>query len=276
MQSLFLPIIILAIVQAITEFLPVSSSGHLVIIQNFGFFDDIFSAETELFIDILLHVATLIAVIIYLRKDIASIIKGFFKSALQRDFSSPEVIIARNILAASVPAGIAGVLLNDFLKQFYVSLLPVFVFLIINGIILISTKKIPIKNRKIEEMSIIRSLMIGFLQAVAILPGISRSGMTITGGLLGGLAPNDSAKFSFLMAIPVIAGAGLLEALKAADGAIPAEVFPPLLAAMVIAVAVALVSLKVLFAVVRQVRINVFGYYTIFVGLAGIIYLALK
>jgi len=271
---LFLPIIVLSVVQALTEFLPVSSSGHLVIIQNLGFFND-FSAKTEFFIDIFLHIATLIAVIIFLRKDLLVIIKGFFVSIANKEFSSPEMLIVRNILIASVPAGIAGVLLNNLLRPFYRSLFPIFVFLIINGIVLISTKKIEIKNRKIEEMSIINSLMVGFFQAVAILPGISRSGMTITGGLLGGLAPNDSARFSFLMAIPVIAGAGFLEILKNGSE-IPSEIFAPLITGMTLAIIVALVSLKILFAMVRQVRINVFGYYTIIVGLAGLIYLSFK
>lgn len=274
MQYLFLPILVLSVVQAVTEFLPVSSSGHLVIIQNLGFFND-FDAKTEFFIDIFLHIATLIAVIIFLRKDLIAMIKGFFIGIANRNLSAPEVLAVRNILIACVPAGIAGVLLNDLLRPLYSSLFPVFVFLIINGIILITTKKIKIKNRKIEEMGIIKSLMVGFFQAVAIVPGISRSGMTITGGLLGGLAPNDSARFSFLMAIPVIAGAGFLEILKNGSE-IPAEIFPPLIVAMIIAIIIALVSLKILFAMVRQVRIDVFGYYTIIIGLAGLIYLSLR
>ncbi|MCL1911960.1 MAG: undecaprenyl-diphosphate phosphatase [Leptospirales bacterium] len=274
MPYLFLPIIALSIVQALTEFFPVSSSGHLVIIQNLGFFND-FDAKTELFIDIFLHIATLIAVIIFLRKDLAAIIKGFFISIANKNLSSPEVLVVRNILIASVPAGLAGVLLNNLLRQFYSSLFFVFVFLIINGIILITTKKIKIKNRRIEEMGIINSLTVGFFQAAAILPGISRSGMTITGGFLSGLAPNDSAKFSFLMAIPVIAGAGFLEILKSGSE-IPAEIFPPLATAMIVAVIIALFALKMLFAIVRQVRIDIFGYYTIIIGFAGLIYLSLR
>ena len=276
---LFFTLILLAVVQALTEFLPVSSSGHLVIIQNLELFDDIFGnidTSTELFIDIALHIATLVAVIIYLRADIIYIVKGFFQSVAKKEFSAPPVLMARNILIACVPAGLVGVLAGEFLKSFYEALLPVFIFLIINGFILISTKKIPLKNRKIEEMGIIRSLMIGFFQAVAVLPGISRSGMTITGGLLGGLAPNDSAKFSFLMAIPVIAGAGFLETVKAASNGFPQEIILPLLIAMAVAVVIALLSLRLLFAIVKQVRINVFGYYTIVLGIVGITYLLLK
>ena len=274
MAYLFLPIIIFAVVQALTEFLPVSSSGHLIIVQNLGFFND-FDARTEFFINVFLHIATLIAIIIFLRKDLAAIIKGVFISIANKDLSSPEMLIVRNILIASVPAGIAGVFLSNLLRPLYGALLPVFVFLIINGIILITTKKIKINNRKIEEMGIIKSLMVGLFQAVAVLPGISRSGMTITGGLLGGLAPNDSAKFSFLMAIPVIAGAGFLEILESGSK-IPTDIFLPLITGMVVAIIIALVALKILFAAVRRVRIDVFGYYTIIVGLAGLIYLALR
>lgn len=276
---MFFFLILLAVVQAITEFLPVSSSGHLVIIQNLDYFKQMSAAigeSSEMFVDIILHVVTLIAVIIFLRKDIIYIVTGFFKSIAEKNLSSPPVLITRNILIASIPAGLAGVLASEFFKSFYASLLPVFVFLIINGFVLIFSKKIPLKDRKIEEMGIIRTLVVGLFQAVAIFPGISRSGMTITGGMLGGLSPNDSAKFSFLMAIPVITGAALLESIKAVSGGIPQEIIFPLLIAALVAVSVALLSLRLLFAIVKQVRINVFGYYTIILGTAGLIYLLLK
>ena len=276
MNHLFLTLIFLGIVQGIAEFLPVSSSGHLVIFENIECFKSVFSSGGNgmmLFVNVALHVATLIAVIIYLRKDLAFLITGFFTSVARRDYSSPAMKSVINILAASVPAGIIGILLNDIFEKLFSSLLPVFIFLIINGFILITTKKIPLKNRKIEEMGIIRSVVIGFFQALAIMPGISRSGMTIAGGLFNGLEPNDSARFSFLMAIPVIAGAGLIEGIKAAGGGFPSELYLPMLSAMVITIGVALVSMKILFAMVKQVRIDVFGYYTILVGIAGTIFL---
>jgi undecaprenyl-diphosphatase len=112
---------------------------------------------------------------------------------------------------------------------------------------------------------------VGFFQAVAILPGISRSGMTITGGLLSGMEPLQAARFSFLMAIPVIAGAGLMEGMKAAQGSFPAELYLPLAIAMAVTIAVSLVALKVLFYLVKRVRIDLFGYYTIALGVTGLV-----
>ncbi len=276
---LYLPMLILAAVQAVAEFLPVSSSGHLLIIQNTSLYRKVLnnlSPETEMLINICLHLATLLAVLIYMRKDVFSILSGFFRNTAAGNFSAPEVLTVRNICIATVPAGVAGIIAGSLFKAVYTSLFPVFIFLIINGIILISSKKIPRGSRKLEEMGIIRSVMTGLFQMVAILPGISRSGMTITGGLISGLSPNDAARFSFLMAVPVIAGAGILEIRNAEPGDFPSELLLPLLVSMVIAVLISLSSLKLLFALVKQVRIDVFGIYTVLAGTAGIICLILK
>jgi undecaprenyl-diphosphatase len=113
--------------------------------------------------------------------------------------------------------------------------------------------------------------MVGLCQAIAILPGISRSGLTLTGGLLCGLEGVEAARFSFLMAIPVIAGAGLLEGLKVAGGSYPSYILLPILAGMFAAIIVALVSIRILFWIVKNVRLDIFGYYTILLGLTGLI-----
>ena len=115
-----------------------------------------------------------------------------------------------------------------------------------------------------------RALIIGLFQAIAIIPGISRSGMTITGGFLLGVEPEQSARFSFLMAIPVILGAGLLESVKMLGKGVPSGFALPMAGAVVVAILVALFSLKLLFAMVRRIRIDVFGYYTIIVGAVGL------
>jgi len=147
----------------------------------------------------------------------------------------------------------------------------VLIFLIINGFILITANKIPSKGRKLEEAGIFRSVLIGFCQAVAILPGISRSGSTLAGGLFCGLEGVEAARFSFLMAIPVIAGAGLIEGLKIPGGNYPAEIFLPVAAGMIVSILVALVSIRILFWVVKQVKLDIFGYYTIALGFTGLI-----
>jgi undecaprenyl-diphosphatase len=112
--------------------------------------------------------------------------------------------------------------------------------------------------------------MVGFAQAVAIVPGISRSGATIVCGMAGGMAPEESARFSFLLSVPVIAGAGLYEALHSQNGVLRSDIVLPLLAASLVSFLTALVSLCLIFAVVRRIRIDVFGYYTIAAGIAGL------
>ncbi|MFC1669850.1 undecaprenyl-diphosphate phosphatase [Spirochaetota bacterium] len=263
----------LGIVQGIAEFLPISSSGHLVLLEQFKYFKTELEkiGNINLFVNVSLHMASLLAVLIYLWNDIIALIKGVFQGIAAGDFQKSEIKTVTYIIAASIPAGIIGLIFHDYLEKIFSSVTIVSIFLIINGFILITTKKIPQKDRNIEELGLIRSIIIGFYQAFAILPGISRSGMTITGGLFMGLKPIESAKFSFLIAVPVIAGAGLLEAVKAFRGSFPMELLFPLLAAMLVTLVVALISLRILFALVKRVKIDIFGYYTIVIGITVII-----
>lgn len=274
MDALYFILLALGIVQGIAEFLPISSSGHLVILENIPFIKASLESLGDgaiLFINVALHVATLAGVIMFLWKDIVSLVKGIIISVVQKNAGSPAMKTAFNIIAASLPAGIIGVLFNDFFEGVFSTSLYAFICLILNGFILIATKKITIRNRQIDELGLTRSLIVGFFQAFAILPGISRSGMTIAGGLLSGMEPVQAARFSFLMAIPVIAGAGLVEGIKAAQGSFPVELYLPLAIAMAVTIAVSLVALKVLFYLVKRVRLDLFGYYTIAVGVTGLI-----
>ncbi len=275
MFNIFITLIILGIVQGVAEFLPISSSGHLVIFENIKFFQDTINIVSEnalLFINVSLHFATLIAVIIFLWKDIKILLSCLFSGIRERDYSRNEIITIRNIIIASIPAGIIGLVFHDFFEHVFSSVTIVFYLLILNGIILLSSKIIPLKSRKINEIGVIKAVITGLFQAIAILPGISRSGMTITGGMMTGLKPEESAKFSFLMAIPVIAGAGLLELVKAVQKGISFEMILPLSVSMVITLVIALLSLKLIFYVVKKLRIDLFGYYTILIGILGLIF----
>jgi undecaprenyl-diphosphatase len=274
MDSLYFILLLLGIVQGIAEFLPISSSGHLVIMESIPYMKATLENLGDgaiLFINVALHVATLAGVIIFLWKDIVALIRGIIVSVVEKNPASPAMKTTLYILAASLPAGIIGILFNEFFEGVFSTPLYAFICLILNGFILIGTKKISIHNRQIDALGLPRSLIVGFFQAFAILPGISRSGMTIAGGLLNGMEPLQAARFSFLMAIPVIAGAGLLEGIKAAQGSFPAELYLPLAIAMAGAIAMSLVALKVLFYLVKRVRIDLFGYYTIAVGITGLI-----
>lgn len=273
MINMFIALAVLGLFQGVAEFLPISSSGHLALLEQSDFIKSFMNApsdEVNLLINVSLHVATLIAVIIYMRKEIYTIIKGFFTGLYRRDFTNPDFLSGLYILAASIPAGILGLLLNDFFEKVFSSITAVLIFLIINGFILITANKIPSKGRKLQEAGFFRSILIGLCQAVAILPGISRSGSTIAGGLFCGLEGVEAARFSFLMAIPVIAGAGLVEGLKITGGSYPPEILGPIATGMIVAIIVALVSIRILFWVVKKVKLDVFGYYTIALGVTGL------
>jgi undecaprenyl-diphosphatase len=267
--------LVLGLVQGIAEFLPISSSGHLVLFQHFSWFKNLtggYSENLNIIISVLLHIATLIGILIYLRKDIINLLKGVYNDIINKNFNGGDIKALKNIIITTIPAGITGVLFNDFFESLFSSPVTVFFMLIINGIILISTKRIRLKSRKLDEIGLWSALFTGLFQAVAIIPGISRSGMTITGGMISGLAPEESARFSFLMAIPVIAGAGLLESIKAAKTGIPGDLAVPLLISMAFTVIISLVALRVLFAVVKRVKLDLFGYYTILAGILGLIF----
>ena len=274
MTNMFLALIILGVFQGLAEFLPISSSGHLVLLEQSGIIKKLMTDPTEeinLLVNVSLHVATLIAVLIYMRKDIFRIVKGFFSGIINKNYSNPDFRAAIYILVASLPAGILGIILNDFFEKIFSSPVMVFIFLIINGFILITANKIPSKGRKLEEAGISRSIFVGFCQAAAMFPGISRSGSTLAGGLYCGLEGVEAARFSFLMAIPVIAGAGLVEGLKISSGVYPAEIYAPLFAGMTAAIIVALLSIGILFWVVKKLKLDLFGYYTIAVGVTGLV-----
>ncbi len=266
----YIVLIILGIVQGVAEF-----SGHLTILQQLPFFNNVIGNSfggNILFVNVALHIATLIAVMIFLRGEITYLVTGFFSSVIKKDFKSKEMLMIYFVILASIPAGILGILLNDLFEQLFSSPLAVSLLLICNGVILILSKKISPSDKLIYQTGISRSLMIGLFQAFAIIPGISRSGMTITGSMLFGLKPEEAAKFSFLMAIPVIAGAGLLEGVKAFKTGNIGDIAVPLLFGMIITIAVSFVSIKLLFKMVKQVKLYYFGYYTIAVGLIFSVY----
>ena len=191
--------ILLGFIQGITEFLPISSSGHLVIGSHF-----LGITNNDILFEVFVHLGTLVAILYFYRFDILNILKGIKnqeKQSLQYTFS---------IIIATIPAVLIGLLFNDLIKNMY-DIYWVSIFLSITGLILMVSKFS--KNNSIS-LNYSYALIIGLFQAVAILPGISRSGMTIGIALLLGFSKKDASKFSFFIAIPIIFGAVLLELIK--------------------------------------------------------------
>ncbi|ABR30084.1 undecaprenyl-diphosphate phosphatase [Thermosipho melanesiensis] len=190
--------IILGIVQGLTEFLPISSSGHLSV------FSKLFNLKPDLSVFALLHLATLAAIVIFVGKELTEIIKGLIK--LEKNY----INLTLKIIVSTIPAAIFGVLLESKIEASLSNLKIIsFFFLVTSAALLISDK---IKgNKDLSTLTYKDALVIGIMQALAIFPGISRSGFTLFGSLLIGLEREIALKYSFLVSIPVILGAGLLE-----------------------------------------------------------------
>jgi len=206
--------IIIGLVQGLTEFLPVSSSAHLIFIQSI-----LGVGENNLAFDVLLHLGTLVAVIIYYIKDIVKMIEAFilsildiFKGKFIEGFrKNPYKKLSWFVIVGTIPAGIVGKIFNSQIESAFNTLIFPGFFLLITGTLLYFSQRINIGNRKINKIGFKDAIIIGISQAIAILPGISRSGTTISTGLLLGINKEFAAKFSFLLSIPAILGAGIIE-----------------------------------------------------------------
>jgi undecaprenyl-diphosphatase len=206
-----LPLIILAIVQGITEFLPVSSSGHLVLLH--ALFDEARSWESRTIIDVSLHLGTLAAVLIYFRKDVGMMIAGAL-GWLKGDFKTQGSALNINVLVGSIPVLIAGVALYMLKPSWLLSVQIVAWSTLIFGIVLwVADHRGPM-NKQLETMSRKDAFLIGLAQALSLIPGTSRSGITMSAGRLLGYKRTECAQFSLLLAIISISAAGVAAGLE--------------------------------------------------------------
>jgi len=204
MPTEILQSIILGLVQGITEFLPISSSAHLLIFHNFWES----SLENSLTFDVFLHFGTLLALIIYFFKDIIQLIKGFFASIFRNNFRKKfEQRLSWFLLVATIPAGLVGYFFGDFIENNLRSI-PVAIGALVGvGILFILVERFVKVLRSLEVINLGDSIFIGLAQILALIPGVSRSGITIVAGMSKKLNRGASAKFAFLMGIPIILGA---------------------------------------------------------------------
>lgn len=256
--------ILLGLVQGVTEFLPVSSSGHLVLLQN-----QLNLTESALAFDVLLHVATLLAVVVFFAQELLALTKK-------------ELMI---IAVASVPAGLVGFGLSGGIEKLFATSQVAAAFLIVTGVFnllsnwklqQVGQKKSPDFESEPEtktKVSLKQGLMIGLFQALAIMPGVSRSGATVFAGLFQGLERLTAFRFSFILSLPAIIGAASwqwwqLEAEQLAQ----IRSFPSLLGVGA-AFAAGLLSLYIFKIVMKKANLSYFGYYCLFLGLVGLVWL---
>jgi undecaprenyl-diphosphatase len=254
--------LILGIVQGITELLPISSSGHLILfpwLLGWG--------ESTLTFDVALHGGTAAAIIIYFWRDWIALITGFFASLRDRDFtSSYHRRLPWYIALATIPAAVVGVLFEDTIEDLLRSPAVVAVLLIAFGLLLLAADRTSSRSRTISDITLRDALLIGTAQAFALMPGVSRSGITITAGLFRNISRPDAARFSFLLATPITVGAFLYKMLGAFRQGFPQDEVLPFVLGMTAAAVVGLAVIRFLLTYVQKHSLAIFVYYRVALG----------
>lgn len=273
-MSVYIKAIVYGIIQGLTEFLPVSSSGHLAVFQN------IFGAVgvPEVSFTLLLHVGTLAAVLLVYYKDVIDLIKSFF-SVLGKLFTGKFKFKALNdgekffclLFLALIPL-ILGALLENAVEFLSGYTLAVGILWLINGVIFILSENAVVKQKTFDEIKPLDAFKVGFFQLFAILPGISRSGMTITGGVLHGFKREFAVKFSFVLSIPAILGSTAVTLLKDWDNISFGESTGVILAGVAASFISGLLAIKLLQYITNKHNFKVFAYYCFAAGIFAIGY----
>lgn len=245
--------VFLGVVQALTEWLPISSSGHLVLIQQ------LLGLSPPLIFDAMLHLGTLIVVILIFARDILRILRCF----VRLDFRSEYGRLGLFLIVGSIPAGVLGLGFRGFFESLFYSLSAVAIAFVATGFVLFFTKR----GRVDRDLSLWDSIFVGIAQGVAIAPGISRSGSTIGVGLMRGLKREMAVKSSFLLSIPAILGAMVVEM---SDLVWEIELATMLLG-MVVSMVVGFLSFKLLVDIINRGRLHQFAYYCWAIGIITLI-----
>ena len=268
--------VILGLVQGLAEFLPISSSGHLSILQNLF---KLRQAESSLFFDVLLHLGTLVAVFIFYRKDIISMITEVFAfcgtlgqktPADRKKRHYPAARLVLMIIIATLPLFLV-LPINDKVELLYYKTGFIGAVLILTGILLYVSDRMPKGTKTEKNMTVGNALVIGLCQAVATIPGLSRSGTTISAGIAVGLDRSFAVKFSFILSIPAVLGANLLSLIKAIKEGIDVSSLPAYLIGMVVAGISGYLALGLINMVVKKGKFGFFAYYCVAVGALAII-----
>jgi undecaprenyl-diphosphatase len=264
----FLQAILLGVVQGLTEFLPVSSSGHLLLGQYFlGLDQDRFGLP----FDVALHLGTLVAVVIYFWRDLLRMAGAFVRSLSPggRDLADPDQRLAYLILASTIPAALIGFFLEGFFEEAVRSPWVVVFNLVLVGVLFIVGEAVGSRTRRADKLRFVEAVGIGLAQAAALVPGISRSGATITLGLFLGLRREEAARFSFLMSVPIIAGAGSLQLAEVAAEGMDRSQAAMFVAGFVSSAVVGYLAIRFFLRFVVHHSLRAFSYYRF--GLAAVV-----
>lgn len=267
--------IILGLAQGLSEFLPISSSGHLALLQYFFGV----SADNVLPFAVLLHLGTLVSVFIVYWKDIVELMKELGRVIADictgkglRINANPTRRLGFMIIVATIPTAIIGLVFNDVFGALYNSLVAIGAGLLVTGTILVIAEKMGSNDKYIKDMKFRNALFVGIMQGVAICPGISRSGSTLFGGLIAGLNKEFAVKFAFLISIPSILGSVIIEAPEAFKAGMDMSLIGPVIVGVGVSALSGLFAIKAMIKLVSNSRLIGFSFYTWALGISVIIY----
>ncbi len=253
--------LVMGIVQGLTEFLPVSSSGHLIIVPwLFGWTDPFI---TSLAFSVMLHLGTLIALLVYFRHDWVRLIPAGLAAIGDRSFKGdPDRKLAWLLVAATIPAAIVGALFSDFFETQVREIGLVAVTLVVGGVILWVADHVGRQTKTVDDVTFPLAVGIGAAQTIALIPGISRSGISISAGRFAGLTRESAARFAFLMATPITAGAILFEGRKLVTGeaGVAVEV-APLIVGLVASLVSGVIAIRFMLGYLRTRSLDIFVFY---------------
>src|SRR3989337_3799234 len=261
--------ILLGIIQGVTEFLPISSTAHLILAPWIFGWDD-----PGLAFDVVLHLGTLTGIIAFFRKDFYSMLQGMFSGmTVRKEYAGIEGMVGWYIIIGTIPAGLAGLFLKDQIETVLRSPRIIAVSLIVFGLILFWAEVVGRKKRRMDHLNIIDAIVIGCAQAVALIPGVSRSGITITAGLFRNLERAAAARFAFLLSTPVIMAGGLLSFIDVYKVGLPQDMFWPFAAGFAASAISGFLAIKYLIMFLSKQKVNVFVYYRIVLGILILLYM---
>lgn len=257
--------IILGIFQGLTEFLPISSSGHLIIVRDFFGF----GLKNTLSFDAILQLATTLSIVVYFRKDISKLIKDFFRIIFKKEVEKKDKNMVFGIIIATIPAIFFGLLLEEYMDTVFRNVNLVALTLIIGAGIMFVAEKFSKRffHNNNNEITKTNSLIIGFFQALALIPGMSRSGMTISGGLFMGLKRVEATRFAFLMAFPILFGSGLKKLLDIIGGGESVVIGTSLFIGAIVSFVVGLMAIHFLISFLSKHTLKIFIWYRVILAL---------
>jgi undecaprenyl-diphosphatase len=271
----FLQAILLGIVQGLTEFLPISSSAHLVLVPYFLGWQ---LPERESFIfNVLVQNGTLVAVIVYFWKDLIGIAVGFFRGIAQRrPFQDAQARLGWYLILATIPAGIFGLTAKDLIESAFNSVLITAIFLFVTAGLLLLVEWAGKRQRTIEQVNWKDALIVGSFQVLAVFPGVSRSGATIAGGMARNLERPAAARFAFLISIPIMLAAGMMETIELLRVPDVGAFLPVVAAGFIASAVVGYFAIRWLISFLIRHSLRGFAFYCIALGTITLITVALR